>query len=62
MAICIRITICQSLSQAVAAGQVKGNRHVIYPKETPLNNLLLTMLDKAGVSVESFGDAQENWI
>jgi hypothetical protein len=39
------------------AGQIKGNRHVIYPKETPLNNLLLTMLDKAGVAAESLGDS-----
>ncbi len=39
-----------------AAGQVKGNRHVMYPKETPLNNLLLSMLETAGVGVEKFGD------
>lgn len=38
-------------------GQVKGNRHVMYPKETPLNNLLLSMLEKAGVSVEKLGDS-----
>ncbi len=41
------------------AGQVKGNRHVIYPKETPLNNLLLTMLETAGVLAEKFGDATD---
>src|SRR5499426_2456767 len=39
------------------AGQVKGNRHVVYPKDTPLNNLLLSMLEKAGVPVEKFGDS-----
>lgn len=39
------------------AGQVKGNRHVMYPKETPLNNLLLTVLEKAGVPTEKFGDS-----
>jgi hypothetical protein len=39
-------------------GQVKGNRHLVYPKETPLNNLLLNMLDVAGVpGVEGFGDS-----
>jgi hypothetical protein len=38
-------------------GQVKGNRHVMYPKETPLNNLLLSMLDKAGVPTEKLGDS-----
>jgi len=39
------------------AGQVKGNRHVVYPKDTPLNNLLLSMLEKAGAPVEKFGDS-----
>ena len=39
------------------AGQVKGNRHIVSPKDTPLNNLLLSMLEKAGVSVEKFGDS-----
>jgi len=41
-----------------AAGQVKGGRHIRYPKETPMNNLLLTMLDKAGVPPpEKLGDS-----
>jgi Protein of unknown function (DUF1552) len=39
------------------AGQVKGNRHVVYPKDTPLNNLLLGMLEKAGAPVEKLGDS-----
>jgi hypothetical protein len=39
------------------AGQVKGNRHVMCPKETPLNNLLLSMLEKAGVPATSLGDS-----
>jgi Protein of unknown function (DUF1552) len=39
------------------AGQAKGNRHVVYPKDTPLNNLLLSMLEKTGVPVEKFGDS-----
>jgi hypothetical protein len=38
------------------AGQVKGNRHLVFPKDTPLNNLLLDMLLKAGVPAEKFGD------
>ncbi|HEX4949359.1 MAG TPA: DUF1552 domain-containing protein [Blastocatellia bacterium] len=38
-------------------GAVKGNRHVMYPKETPLNNLLLAMLETAGVQTEKFGDS-----
>jgi hypothetical protein len=40
-----------------AAGQIKGGRHIRYAPETPMNNLLLTMLDKAGVPAEKFGDA-----
>jgi len=40
-----------------AAGQVKCGRHIRYPKETPMNNLLLTMLDKAGVPAERLGDS-----
>jgi hypothetical protein len=39
------------------AGQIKGGRHLNYPKDTPLNNLLVSMLDKAGVRTENFGDA-----
>ncbi|NOT60752.1 MAG: DUF1552 domain-containing protein [Acidobacteria bacterium] len=37
--------------------QVTGNRHVMLPKETPLNNLLLSMLDKAGVAANKLGDS-----
>jgi hypothetical protein len=32
-----------------ACGQIKGGRHIRFPKETPMNNLLLTMLFKAGL-------------
>ena len=35
----------------------KGGRHINYAQPTPLANLLLTMLDKAGVNVESFADS-----
>lgn len=34
-----------------------GNRHLVYPSETPLNNLFLNMFDKAGVPAEGFGDS-----
>jgi len=40
-----------------AGGQVKPGNHVVYPKETPLNNLLVTMLGTAGVNVEKYGDS-----
>ena len=39
------------------AGQIKGGRHMRFPTETPLNNLLLNVLDKAGVPVDNFGDS-----
>jgi hypothetical protein len=41
-----------------ANGQIKGNRHLVYPKETPLNNLFLNMFDLAGLPhVDGFGDS-----
>jgi hypothetical protein len=41
-----------------ANGQLKGNRHLVYPKETPLNNLFLNMFDLAGIPhVDGFGDS-----
>jgi hypothetical protein len=41
-----------------ANGQIKGNRHLVYSKETPLNNLFLNMFDLAGVPhVDGFGDS-----
>ena len=36
---------------------LRGNRHLSYPKGTPLANLSLSLLDKFGVNVESFGDS-----
>jgi len=35
----------------------KGNRHIRYERPTPLANLHLTLLDRAGVQVDSFGDS-----
>ncbi|MEP7306877.1 MAG: DUF1552 domain-containing protein [Acidobacteriota bacterium] len=40
-----------------AAGRLQGNRHVVAPAQTPMSNLLLSMLDKVGVHQESFGDS-----
>jgi hypothetical protein len=40
-----------------AAGRLKGGRHLVYRAETPMTNLLLTLLDKAGVRVETLGDS-----
>jgi hypothetical protein len=40
-----------------AAGRMKGGRHLRYADHTPMTNLLVTMLDKAGVRQESLGDS-----
>jgi hypothetical protein len=40
-----------------AGGALEGNRHVVFPAETPMTNLLLSMLDKVGVPTPSLGDS-----
>ncbi len=40
-----------------AAGRLKGGRHLRYPDHTPMTNLLVSVLDKAGVRQESLGDS-----
>jgi hypothetical protein len=45
----------------VAGGRalgMKGGRHLKFDKPTPLANLHLTLLDKAGVRLDSFADSQ----
>jgi hypothetical protein len=39
------------------AGRVAGGRHLRYPDHTPMSNLLLTLLDKAGVRMDNLGDS-----
>jgi hypothetical protein len=39
------------------AGQLQGGRHLVYRAETPMTNLLLSLLDKAGVPIEKLGDS-----
>ena len=36
---------------------IKANRHVKYPKGTPLANLMLGLMDRFGVNVDKFGDS-----
>jgi hypothetical protein len=38
-------------------GKLKGGQHVRYPDHTPLANVLLTILDRAGVPAEKLGDS-----
>ena len=40
-----------------AAGHLKTGRHLRYRDDTPLTNLYLTVLDKLGMEVETFGDS-----
>jgi hypothetical protein len=39
------------------AGRLKGGRHLVFAQETPMTNLLLSLLDKAGVHAETLGDS-----
>jgi hypothetical protein len=41
-----------------AAGRMRGGRHIRFAQPTPLANLHLTLLDKVGVRVDSFGDSR----
>lgn len=38
-------------------GRIKGNQHLRYADRTPVSNLMATLLDRAGVPVESVGDS-----
>jgi hypothetical protein len=37
--------------------QHAGGQHLVFPSETPMTNLLLSLLDKVGVPAESLGDS-----
>jgi hypothetical protein len=39
------------------AGSVRGGRHVPCPDGTPMTNLLLTLVDKAGLQLDRLGDS-----
>jgi hypothetical protein len=38
-------------------GKIKGGQHLHYPQNTPFANLLVTILDRAGVPVQSVGNS-----
>ncbi len=40
-----------------AAGHLAGNRHLKSAEETPMTNLLVSLLDKSGVPIERLGDS-----
>jgi len=37
--------------------RLKGGRHLQFPNDTPMTNLLLSVLDQAGVRVDALGDS-----
>jgi hypothetical protein len=39
------------------AVNIKGGRHLRHPKDTPITNLYITLLDKLGVAVDKIGDS-----
>jgi len=39
-----------------ANGKVKGGQHLKYPENTPLSNLLLTIVNRAGIETDKLGD------
>jgi hypothetical protein len=40
-----------------AGGALEGNRHLVFPAETPMTNLLLSMLELVGAPTPSLGDS-----
>lgn len=48
-----------NLPAIVVGGSTPGNRHVVLPKDTPMCNLMLAMIQHLGVPQEQFGDSTE---
>ncbi|HEY4361071.1 MAG TPA: DUF1552 domain-containing protein [Bryobacteraceae bacterium] len=46
-----------SLVLGGGAGSLEGGRHLKFPDHTPMSNLLLSLLNKAGVPEQSLGDS-----
>ena len=51
------LTTGPTLLAGRGGGRLTPGRHVAYPDETPMANLLLTMLHHMGVPAESIGDS-----
>jgi hypothetical protein len=41
----------------LGGGSIKGGQHLHYPQDTPHANLLLTLLNRAGVETPSLGNS-----
>ena len=56
----IALLVIYSVPVFVVGGKslgIRGNRHVRYPKGTPLANLMLGMTDRYGVHLDKFGNS-----
>ncbi|HTW88185.1 MAG TPA: DUF1552 domain-containing protein [Candidatus Binataceae bacterium] len=38
-------------------GRIKGGQHLQFPQDTPLANLMLTLLERAGIPIDHIGDS-----
>ena len=47
----------RNLPTVVAGGLVKGNRHFVAEKDTPMTNLMLSMMETLGVREDKLGDS-----
>ena len=45
-----------------ASGRLKGGRHLRHPKNTPMANLLVAMLDKLDVTTDKLGDITDRFL
>ena len=45
------------LVAGTGCGQLQGGRHLVYPFDTPMMNLGVSLLEKAGVAVDKVGDS-----
>jgi hypothetical protein len=50
-------TAVPTLMAGKGGGTIKTGRHLRYPKETPLNNLWLALLDRVGIRTDKLGDS-----
>ena len=52
-----RATVLPALVAGRASGTLRPGRHLVFPKDTPMANLFLSMLDRMDVDSESVGDS-----
>lgn len=48
---------CMNLPAIVAGGGLSGGEHIVMPKDTPMSNLLLGLIQHLGLPQQTFGDS-----